>query len=181
MLLRFLKTYIINIWNMLLFCMPGGGVKVLDIYQKIYFLWNPSEALNFSFSSQWQWRIWPFPRATKQNEDIAHWEKANATWFDGFCTTIDCSSRVQFHQIQVSGYDTTSWKIWPMGCQIGCDATPIWYSIGQIFHDFASYPRKSSLNLVKPDSGYSPQIDKKSQNFVWNDTKSFTILVTTEN
>ena len=50
-------------------------------------------------------------------------------------------TRVRFHQIQVSGYDAISWKIWPMGCQIGCDATAIWYSIGQIFQDFASYPR----------------------------------------
>ena len=68
----------------------------------------------------------------------------NISWiFPDYHIHTTCSRvwSVGFHQIQVSGCDTISWKIWPMGCQISCDVTAIWHSIGQIFQDMTSYPR----------------------------------------
>ena len=48
---------------------------------------------------------------------------------------------VQFHQIQVLGYDTKSWKkIRPMGCQIAVASYLISHPFSPIFNDFASYP-----------------------------------------
>ena len=62
-----------------------------------------------------------------------------------------CFTWVQFHKVQVSGYDTNSWKIWPVECQIRFDTTPIWHPIGGTFQDL-HHITESEFDLLKLES-----------------------------
>ena len=102
----------------------------------------PLQILGWGLMKHWRWN--------KLADSLPGFRDAILIIGTRFVPKYIARIRVRFHWSQVREYDTKSWKIWPMGCQIAVMSHLIWYPVCGIFSGFCVI--SWNLNLVKPDS-----------------------------